>query len=287
MEYIDINTRKTVAFTLIELLVVIAIIAILAAILFPVFASAREKARQTACASNEKQIGLGMLQYMQDYDEMTVCGVSESFGSGFYKYFAGLGWSAQIYPYVKSNNVFVCPDDTTSNGGGVCSYGLNLSTTYSYKSNTLGLLASQMTAPGQTVGFFEITGNKVSSITSTTTSYVSGGKGSAIGNGSSELNDTDQQVNTQTLARCAVGYLGTVGATTCGTNGSGVNLNTGAVGLHTGGANYIFMDGHVKYMMGNVVSPGWTAQVSPNDPPNGNYAAGTQCPGWAATFSPL
>ena len=60
---------KLKGFTLIELLVVIAIIAILAAILFPVFAQVREKARQTTCASNQKQIGLGFLQYVQDYDE--------------------------------------------------------------------------------------------------------------------------------------------------------------------------------------------------------------------------
>ncbi len=62
--------KKKQGFTLIELLVVIAIIAILAAILFPVFAQAREKARQTTCASNEKQMGLAILQYQQDYDEM-------------------------------------------------------------------------------------------------------------------------------------------------------------------------------------------------------------------------
>src|ERR1700734_1523997 len=63
------STRTQTAFTLIELLVVIAIIAILAAILFPVFAQAREKARQATCISNMKQLGLGFAQYTQDYDE--------------------------------------------------------------------------------------------------------------------------------------------------------------------------------------------------------------------------
>jgi len=97
-------TRK--GFTLIELLVVIAIIAILAAILFPVFAKAREKARQTSCLSNCKQLGLAILQYAQDYDERL---------PAMFRYMpAGTGnplWWAQdvVQPYVKNDQVFVCP----------------------------------------------------------------------------------------------------------------------------------------------------------------------------------
>ncbi len=99
-------------FTLIELLVVIAIISILTAILFPVFATAREKGRQTACASNEKQIGLAMLQYVQDYDECYPCGTE--LGVAYADH--GAGWAPQIMPYVKSNAVFVCPDDMPLTG---------------------------------------------------------------------------------------------------------------------------------------------------------------------------
>jgi prepilin-type N-terminal cleavage/methylation domain-containing protein/prepilin-type processing-associated H-X9-DG protein len=107
------RSSRRIGFTLIELLVVIAIIAILAAILFPVFAAAREKARQTSCLSNEKQIGLGLIQYSQDNDEMLV---KAWYGNGGYnpsdpnpatvKY----KWMDAIYPYVKSTQVFSCPD---------------------------------------------------------------------------------------------------------------------------------------------------------------------------------
>ena len=95
-------------FTLIELLVVIAIIAILAAILFPVFAQAREKARTISCLSNMKQIGLGQLMYAQDYDERFTCGVLPNPGDPA---FMGMGWAGQMYPYVKNSQLFKCPND--------------------------------------------------------------------------------------------------------------------------------------------------------------------------------
>jgi prepilin-type N-terminal cleavage/methylation domain-containing protein/prepilin-type processing-associated H-X9-DG protein len=87
-------------FTLIELLVVIAIIAILAAILFPVFAKAREKARQTSCTSNLKQIGLAILMYAQDFDEILPdhCGQQTA-----------NCWAVSIYPYIKNAQLFDCP----------------------------------------------------------------------------------------------------------------------------------------------------------------------------------
>src|SRR5215210_1743473 len=115
--------RRLRAFTLIELLVVMAIIAILAAILFPVFAQAREKARQVSCLSNLKQLGTAWMMYVQDYDEYTPmgracssyprrginqggsceCGASAPFSDGTYA-----NWADLIQPYVKNRGLLMC-----------------------------------------------------------------------------------------------------------------------------------------------------------------------------------
>jgi prepilin-type N-terminal cleavage/methylation domain-containing protein/prepilin-type processing-associated H-X9-DG protein len=102
------NSRSHNGFTLIELLVVIAIIAILAAILFPVFAQARAKARQTACLSNFKQVGTAMMMYTQDYDETyPVCNRAYKSAPGIGRYAT---WVMHLHPYLKNMDLYRCPD---------------------------------------------------------------------------------------------------------------------------------------------------------------------------------
>ena len=190
-------TRKR-GFTLIELLVVIAIIAILAAILFPVFAKAREKARTSSCSSNLKQIGLAALQYAQDYDEMYVM----SYNPG------GVGgqnqiWNESLQPYSKSTQMYVCPSNKntghTNPTGTGSSYGWN----YYYLTLQAGTVAygsapctlGQVAAPAETI--------------------MAGDSGSN-----------------------ALGYVIHPLAST----------NYQPTGIHNGGDNYVFCDGHVKFM---------------------------------------
>ncbi len=140
-------------FTLIELLVVIAIIAILAAILFPVFAKAREKARQSACLSNVKQQALGVLQYAQDYDEQFVPSFYGPTGSR-------LSYMQLIQPYVKSVQIYDCPSQRVKSFLGYAgerSYGLNA---YVFDRNlSVGVSLSQWLAPAEQYLLAEITPN--------------------------------------------------------------------------------------------------------------------------------
>ena len=134
------NNRKAEcykAFTLIELLVVIAIIAILAAILFPVFARARENARRASCQSNLKQIGIGILQYVQDYDERypsTSMGYTVTLPTGNYT----ATWDTTIQPYVKSGQILQCSSDSKSGRVTHPLYGANSYRSYSAAKNVFG-----------------------------------------------------------------------------------------------------------------------------------------------------
>ncbi len=149
-------------FTLIELLVVIAIIAILAAILFPVFARAREKARQSSCLSNAKQIGLAVQMYVQDYN------------GAYPAYYMGTpqnmdtSWVAHIAPYVKNQQIFICPSDGTASlwtpGTGAStaavSYGWNYAWISYAARDVLGgapTMDAEFQSPAETVLFSDAT----------------------------------------------------------------------------------------------------------------------------------
>ncbi|MDR3709430.1 MAG: DUF1559 domain-containing protein [Capsulimonadaceae bacterium] len=284
------SDRSRCGFTLIELVVVIAIIAILAAILFPVFATAREKARQASCASNLKQLGLAFTQYTQDYDEMVPRGVLPNGADTW-----GLGWSGQVYPYVKSLGVFTCPSDTTSpasNGDIAISYAYNMTLS---RGGTYGIPGSvqSLSAPTVTVVLNECSGvfarpNNAMDIAleqDTPQANSSNIGYSPVSQGLNLYEYTNPRVNGGTFA---TGYLGGRSA-----NGGGTNYPVewpSSTGRHSNGSNYLMADGHVKWLLGNLVSSG-------NPPPGqstaqtidaNNYAAGTAALGqFAVTFSPI
>ena len=260
--------NKSKGFTLIELLVVIAIIAILAAILFPVFQKVRENARRTACLSNEKQIGIAVIQYSQDYDEYLIAGTNGYGGAS--------GWAGQLYPYVKSTGAFKCPDDSTAVPAGTApsSYALNSNFSF-YMGATTGCAGvhgaytlSQLNAPAKTVmifesansGYYDVsTENHHTFETPPGTIENCGGSpaGNALGNqyGGGPMNG--YSINGPlTMATGDMPGARALVATMNG--GSGTAALGKAIGRHTG-ANYMFADGHAKYLRSEQVSAGGNA----------------------------
>lgn len=262
-------------FTLIELLVVIAIVSLLAAILFPVFGRARENARRSSCASNLKQVGLGVMQYTQDYDETFPVGDSSSGNRGN-------GWGGQVYPYIKSAQVFTCPSDMYKAPGQnfTISYAMNQSIVWAAANCTATANISGFSAPVLTVMFFEVTNcqwfpRDDAPKPTGVYSWIS----SPTGNGGA---NTANLTSPQSVNRAyATGYFHGIG--------EGATPFTEEP-RHLSGSNYLFADGHVKWLRAESVSPGLAAP-SPSSaayPTGGCYnAAGTAVlGGLAATFSP-
>ena len=273
--------RRMQGFTLIELLVVIAIIAILAAILFPVFAKAREKARQISCLSNTKQLGLAFTQYSQDNDEKNPGGVNWYFPGGN-------GWAGQIYPYVKSKQVFLCPSDATGSPEH-SSYGYNSNNTAPTGATVDGYSIAKYIAPAKTVLLFEVQGNYFGATdgwdVSTDANDNSGSGGySPAGFGVSGAGNADVvsgagAFNAPVNLLMATGYLRNV-------TSSDYSRFAAPTGRHTDGANYLMADDHAKWFRPSAVSAG-TSNPIETDCGGGTVAAGTGCADStiAATFS--
>ena len=274
--------RRSHGFTLIELLVVIAIIAILAAILFPVFAKAREKARQITCTSNEKQLGLGILQYLQDNDETFPSGVGTSSDAT-----AQVNWAQQIYPYVKSTAVYRCPDDPTQASApySVLSYAINaqLSIYNGGMTQRNAYSLSTLNAPASTVLLCEVqmggTNTRFQPDSPTPNAYGWVTYGANAPNNQYAINDTYGYGNQYPNGQYATGLFWNTGGAT-----AGVQPFTNP-GVHTGGSNFLLADGHAKWMRGTSVSEGYLYNVSTYcGTPTGAYANGTDCTLTAATF---
>jgi prepilin-type N-terminal cleavage/methylation domain-containing protein len=294
----NVSFRKSQSgFTLIELLVVIAIIAILAAILFPVFAQAREKARQASCLSNEKQIGLALLMYVQDYDEQFPVGIKLGFvnPNNFNGYLEGVGWAGQIYPYTKSAQIVKCPDDSTANVNATATVAALYPVSYFYNRNmALNPADASLNAAASTVAIAEIKGVQADVIAADEigTSTQLPPQFSAAGDGLLYLASVINASGPNNGAGTAVYETGTTGGYNCPPNGGiqepacGLFDSANSYGGRHTGAIYFLADGHAKFFKPGAVSPGGNAQATANveDTTNG-YAAGTGANQFGVTFS--
>ncbi len=297
------NKQTKGGFTLIELLVVIAIISILAAILFPVFSSAREKARQTTCTSNLRQLGQAMLQYEQDYDEL-LPGIGSTFGNYAISYnngnlgYLGGAWAGSIYPYVKANGVYECPDDltvpaATPVGTQYVSYLFNsdLVDLYDYgqgpSATNPDFSSVRLNEPTKTIMMVESKGTQNVDIAGSPNGIedacsVPGEYLSASGNGIDVLQQIGVSNCQDFTTQYDTGYLGGYNETTApnifgggptGPSPTGSAPYAAAVGRHTGGSNFLLADGHVKFLQPNSVSPGFNAET-PSDSQNASNVNG-------------
>ncbi len=233
-------TVKRKGFTLIELLVVIAIIAILASILFPVFGRARENARRSSCMSNMKQLGLGLMQYTQDYDELYPWGISVN-GQGW----RGVGWGGETAPYLKSRQIFVCPSDTARGNGNTATAGSPVS--YALNQSLGGANLASVDESARMVMLSEVS----------TKANVNLDSPIEAGDYKSpaDFGDNIITANAGNGGECCNGGAATpIHATGPFRDGAQTNNSTANKPRHFDGANFAMADGHVKWYKGAAVT---------------------------------